>query len=67
MIALFKAIPLAAVLTLILALFLGSGGALGGNLAVFGFDVEGTRLYWSWILFCGGTALAWVMLLMMGD
>lgn len=73
MIALFKAIPFGIFLTLLVALFMGSGGATGGMLNVRAFDVDidalniDIRLYWSWILFLGGTALAWVLLLMMGD
>jgi len=67
MIALFESIPLAAFLTLLLALFLGSGGASGGTLAIFGFAVDGMRIYWSWVIFCSGTALIWALLLMMGD
>jgi hypothetical protein len=66
-IALFKSIPLAALLTLVVALFLGSGGMSGGTLAIIGFTVEGTRIYWSWVLFCSGTALIWALLLMIGD
>lgn len=60
-------------MTLIMALFMGSGGASGGMLQIRGFDVEIAQLgldfkmYWSWILFLGGTGLAWVLLLMMGD
>ena len=73
MIALFKAIPFGIFLTLIVALFIGSGGATGGTLAIRPFDVDinqlgiDMRLYWSWYLFLGGTALTWFLMLMMGD
>lgn len=67
MIALFKAIPFGVFLTLVLALFIGAGGSGGGALEVFGFSVEGYRLYWSWVLFCAGTGLAWVLMLLQGD
>ena len=73
MIALFKALPFGILLTLVVALFVGSGGLTGGTLAIRSFDVElaefgiDMRLYWSWYLFLGGTGLAWVLLLMMGD
>ena len=67
MIALFKSIPVAALLTLVVALFLGSAGASGGTLAIIGFTIEGTRIYWSWVLFCSGTALVWALMLMLGD
>lgn len=73
MIALFKAVPFGIVLTLLVALFMGSGGATGGTLAIRPFDIEvaqlgvDARMYWSWYLFLGGTGLSWVLLLMMGD
>ena len=67
MVALFKAIPLGVFLTLVIALFLGSGGATSGVLHVFGFALGGTRLYWSWMLFCLATGLAWALLLIIGD
>jgi hypothetical protein len=63
--ALFKAIGLSTALTLLVALFVGSAGAGGGPAEVFAFTVEGTRLYWSWALFCMGTALAWALLAML--
>ena len=73
MIAFFKAVPFGIFLTLVVALFMGSGGATGGRLHTFPVYVDYPQLsldfkfYWSWILFLGGTALAWVILLMMGD
>lgn len=73
MIALLKAVPFGVALTLIVCLFMGSGGASGGTLAIRSFDVVindiglDMTLYWSWYLFIGGTGLTWVLLLMMGD
>lgn len=73
MIALFKAIPLGIFLTVIVALFMGSGGATGGRLNVVPVNVHyaelglAFRFYWSWMLFMLGTGLAWALLLMMGD
>ncbi len=73
MIALFKAIPFGIFLSLLIALFMGSGGATGGMLAVERLDVDlaqygiDIKLYWSWYLFLGGTVLTWFLLLMMGD
>lgn len=67
MIALFKAIPLSVSLTLVVTLFIGTSGSPAGVLEVFGFTVEGTRLYWSWTLFCAATALAWTVMLMRDD
>lgn len=71
MIAMFKAIPFGIFLTLVVALFIGSGGSTGGMLQVFHFDVNvqeiglDIRLYWSWMLFLAGTGLAFAILLMM--
>lgn len=67
MIAFVKAIPVGAFLTLVVALFIGSAGSAGGVLEVFGFTLEGHRLYWSWSLFCAATGLVWALLAMMGD
>lgn len=73
MIELLKAIPFGIFLTLLVALFMGSGGATGGMLNIRPFEVDidalnlDFRMYWSWTLFLGGTGLAWALLLMMGD
>ena len=71
MIAMFKAIPLGIFLTLLVSLFIGSGGSSGGMLAVFPFDVVieqielDITLFWSWPLFLVGTGLAFAILLLM--
>lgn len=71
MFAMFKAIPFGIFLTLVVALFIGSGGSSGGMLNVFPFDVVvpeiglDVKLYWSWTLFLAGTGLAFAILLMM--
>lgn len=67
MVALFKALPFGILLTIIVALFIGSGGSTGGVLAVRHVEVMDIEFYWSWYLFVGGTGLTWVLLLMMGD
>ncbi len=73
MIAFLKSVPFGAFLTIIIALFMGSGGATGGMLNVMKVDVYYPDLmldfsfYWSWMLFLGGTFLTFVLLLMMGD
>jgi len=73
MIALLKAVPFGVALTLIVCLFMGSGGATGGILAIRSFNVDiaqlgiDMKLYWSWYLFLGGTGLTWALFLMMGD
>ncbi|WAT16917.1 hypothetical protein OZN62_08180 [Aurantiacibacter sp. MUD11] len=71
MVAMFKALPFGIFLTLVIALFIGSGGSSGGMLSVFPFDVTVAelgldfRLYWSWTLFLAGTGLAFAIILMM--
>ncbi len=73
MIAFIKAIPFGILLTILVALFMGSGGATGGMLNIVRVDVDYAPLaldfnfYWSWMLFLGGTGLAFVFMLMMGD
>ena len=71
MIALVKAVPFGIFLTLIVALFMGSGGATGGILNVFDIELmvaeRNVEFYWSWALFLGGTSLTWTLLLLMGD
>ena len=73
MIAFLKSVPFGAVLAIILALFMGSGGTSGGILNVHQVDVFypdwglDFSFYWSWMLFLGGTFLAFIFILMMGD
>ena len=71
MIAFFKAVPFGALLTILIALFMGSGGATGGMLEIFRVDVYFPEygidfdFYWSWMLFIGGTLLAFFIVLML--
>lgn len=71
MVKLIKALPFGIFLTVLVCLFMGSGGSSGGVLNIFSFHVEfmdfNVKLYWSWAMFLCGTALAWFILLMMGD
>ena len=73
MIAFLKALPFGIFLTLLVGLFIGSGGATGGLLNVQKHDLIIRELsinfdfYWSWALFLIGTGLAWAILAMMGD
>ena len=70
MIAFLKAVPFGAFLTILVALFMGSGGATGGMLEIFRVDVYFPEygidfdFYWSWMLFVGGTVLTFILLLM---
>ncbi len=71
MTAMLKAIPFGIFLTLLVALFIGSGGSTGGALVVFPFDVivpevgADFTLFWSWRLFLAATGLTFAILLMM--
>ncbi len=71
MVKLFKALPFGIFLTVLVCLFIGSGGSTGGALNIFDFHVEfmdfNVKLYWSWAMFLCGTGLAWFIMLMMGD
>ena len=67
MIAFLKAVPFGIFLTLIVALFMGSGGATGGTLNIRQMELFEIEFYWSWYLFLGGTILTWFLLMMMGD
>lgn len=72
-IALFKAVPLGIFLTVLVCLFIGSGGSSGGFLNIRSMDVDlafiglSFDMYWSWIMFSIGTGLAWAIIFMMGD
>jgi hypothetical protein len=71
MITLFKALPFSIFLTIVVCLFVGSGGSTGGVLNIFSFHIEAldfnVKVYWSWALFLCATVLAWAILFMMGD
>ena len=69
MVAFFKALPFGIALTILVCLFIGSGGSSGGILNVTSFHVDvmdfNVKLYWSWSVFVAGTLLAWFLILMM--
>lgn len=73
MIPFLKSIPFGALLAALVALFIGSGGGTGGVLNVHSIPVDlpeygiHFRFWWSWMLFLGGTFLAFVFMLMMAD
>ena len=64
--ALFKALFPGVILTLIVAVVIGSTGSHGGFLDIFRFSVEGQTVYWSWPMFFAATGLSWALLVMMG-
>lgn len=60
-----KAAVLGAILTFVVSLFMGSGGATGGLVNVHLYIIEGWHIYWSWPLFLIGTGLAFGVLTLM--
>jgi hypothetical protein len=57
--ALFKALIPGLILTLVIAVILGSNGAPGGWLNVHRLEIEQIHFYWSWPLFFVSTGLGW--------
>ncbi|MES2699918.1 MAG: hypothetical protein V4647_09940 [Pseudomonadota bacterium] len=71
MVTMVKALPFGIFLTILVCLFMGSGGSTGGVLNIFSFHIEAmdfdVKLYWSWAMFICATLLAWAIMFMMGD
>ncbi len=59
----FKAAPLGAILSCVVALVVGSQGSDGGHLAVFQVEIYQYDIWWSWPVFFAGTGLAWALML----
>ncbi|MBV7265565.1 hypothetical protein [Erythrobacter ani] len=57
-----KAFVLGAVLTLVVAIVVGSQGSSGGALAVHSMALGDHKVFWSWPLFLSGTGLSWGIL-----
>jgi len=60
----FKAATIGAVLSVTVALIIGSQGTSGGQLAVQTLRMADVTIYWSWPLFFSGTGLAWGLMLL---
>ncbi len=60
----FKAIPLGAVLTWVVAIVIGSQGSRGGFLAIHTVEIADYSMFWSWPLFFAGTGLSWGLMAM---
>ena len=60
----FKAVPLGAILTYVVALLIGSQGSSGGQLSIFRAEIYQFDLWWSWPLFFAGTGLAWGIMML---
>lgn len=61
---LIKAVPLGALLTYVVSLFIGSAGSRGGQLAIFQAEIHQYDIWWSWPLFLAGTGLAWGIMML---
>lgn len=60
-----KAVPIGAILNLIVSALIHGGGSKGGFLFIQTFLVAGHYVAWSWPLFFVGTGLAWGILWLM--
>lgn len=54
-----KAFGLGIVLTIVVAVVVGSQGSSGGALAVHKMVLGDYRVFWSWPLFLAGSGLSW--------
>lgn len=60
----FKAAPLGAILTFVVALLIGTQGSKGGWLAIYRAEIYQYDIWWSWPLFFAATALAWGIMML---
>ena len=60
--AFFKALIPGLILTLIVAVTIGSTGSSGGFLDIHGYTIQGQWIYWSWPMFLASTGLCWGIL-----
>ena len=60
-----KALVLGLIFSLVISAVVGHAGGTGGIINVRHVEIESFRFYWSWMLFVGGTGLAFVILIMM--
>nr|WP_166176244.1 hypothetical protein [Altererythrobacter segetis] len=65
MFAFLKAIVLGAILSGVISAVVGHAGGTGGAASVHHFVIEGFGFYWSWVLFVGGTLLAFAIFMML--
>jgi hypothetical protein len=65
MFAFLKALVVGAILSFVLSALIGYAGGTGGVANIHHFVIEGFGFRWSWVLFIAGTALAFVIFLLM--
>lgn len=61
---LLKAMGASAILTLCIALVIGSQGTSGGSLAIYAITLDDFRFFWSWPLFIWASGLGWGLMLL---
>jgi len=61
---LLKAIGFGALVSVCIAVVIGSQGSTGGQLAIQSVNVADVKLYWSLPMFLAGTGLFWGLLLL---
>lgn len=59
-----KAVMLGAILTVSIAVVIGSQGTSAGPLAIHAVHIAEAKLYWSWPVFFSGSGLAWGIMLL---
>lgn len=61
---LLRAMGLSAVLTLSLALVIGSQGTSAGPLAIYAINLDDFRFFWSWPVFLCASGFGWALMLL---
>jgi hypothetical protein len=61
---LIKALTFGAILSLAVAIVIGSQGTSAGPLAIHAVSLAGTKFFWSWPIFFGGSGLSFGILLL---
>ncbi len=61
---LFKAMAFGALVSVCIAVVIGSQGSAGGQLAIQSLMVADQKVYWSWPIFLAGTGVFWGLMLL---
>ena len=65
MFSFLKAAVLGIVFALVISAVIGHSGGTGGILNVHYYVIQDVGFYWSWMLFVGGTGLAFLIFIIM--
>lgn len=60
----FKAMGFGALVSVCVAVVIGSQGTAGGQLAIQSLEIADQKIYWSWPIFLAGTGVFWGLLLL---